>query len=226
MHAPDLLDRLFDRLPPAAIMGVSLALVILVGWVDFYIDPNTSLSIFYIIPIVIGAWYAGPAGGWSISILSAVTWTYTYYASNGPNAHSPVLFWNGLVRLGFFVIIAQLLLGLKDKTRKLNELAHIDSLTETFNSRAFHFRLGEEIKRSRRYGRPFSVAYIDLDNFKSVNDLHGHASGDRLLKDVTAVMKNNARSTDFIARMGGDEFTILFPEAGSRAAREADFIFN
>lgn len=151
--------------------------------------PNTSLSIFYIIPIGFAAWYAGERAGRVISVLSALTWASTYYATIGLTAHSPVLYWNGSVRLAFFIIIASLLSGLKNKTEKLNDLAHIDFLTETSNSRAFYIRLEEEINRSHRYRSPFTLAYIDLDNFKTINDLYVHTAGDNLLRSITASMK-------------------------------------
>jgi diguanylate cyclase (GGDEF)-like protein len=221
MSAKDVLNNWFNRQSQARISGISVALIILVGWLDYYVDPETSFSIFYIIPVALGAWYGNGPAGIAVSILAAAVWTYTYFASGGPNANSPVLFWNAAVRLAFFLIIASLLSGLKETARKLTEQAHVDSLTDTYNSRAFYSRLNEEINRARRYRRPFSVAYIDLDNFKTVNDLHGHTEGDRLLRNITALMKRNARSTDCIARMGGDEFTILFPETDTKSSRDA-----
>jgi diguanylate cyclase (GGDEF)-like protein len=221
MIPKDAINTWFERQSPAGIAGISLALVILVGWIDFFVVPEASFSVFYIIPIALAAWYGNGPVGTVISFLAALIWSYTYNASGGPNANSPVFLWNAAVRLAFFLIIAWLLTGFKETTRKLTELAHVDSLTETCNSRAFYVRLHEEINRSRRYRRPFSVAYIDLDNFKAVNDLHGHTEGDRLLRNVSALMKKNARSTDCIARMGGDEFTILFPETDSKSSRDA-----
>lgn len=76
-----------------------------------------------------------------------------------------------------------------------------------------------EIDRLHRYGRPFTVAYIDLDNFKAVNDQFGHAIGDRVLCTVVSSLKKYMRKTDVCARLGGDEFALLLPETDHEFAR-------
>jgi diguanylate cyclase (GGDEF)-like protein len=75
-----------------------------------------------------------------------------------------------------------------------------------------------EINRARRYEHPLTVVYIDLDNFKKINDLYGHITGDNLLRLVADTVKNNIRLTDTVARLGGDEFAILLPETGPELA--------
>ncbi len=90
--------------------------------------------------------------------------------------------------------------------------AESDGLTQLFNHKGFHRRLVEESRRLNRYKRPFSLVYIDLDNFKSVNDQLGHTTGDRLLETVARTIKANTRPTDHSARLGGDEFAILMTE--------------
>ncbi len=100
-------------------------------------------------------------------------------------------------------------------------LALTDHLTGAANSRSFHEIAGREIERQKRFGRPLSIAYLDLDNFKAVNDTHGHETGGALLRGVAAVLKANTRATDVVARLGGDEFAVLFPETDEAAARAA-----
>jgi diguanylate cyclase (GGDEF)-like protein len=98
------------------------------------------------------------------------------------------------------------------------ELARIDFLTQLCNRRAF-FELGEvELARLRRHQRAVTMAYIDLDNFKGINDKLGHETGDSLLLAVTQILKSNLRSTDVIARLGGDEFAVLLPETTAEVA--------
>jgi diguanylate cyclase (GGDEF)-like protein len=108
---------------------------------------------------------------------------------------------------------------LKSLLAKEQELARIDPLTAVPNRRAFYEALDQERMRSRRYRRPFTVAYVDLDNFKKVNDSLGHAVGDELLVQVAAGLKNNLRASDYVGRLGGDEFAVLLPETDATAAQ-------
>jgi diguanylate cyclase (GGDEF)-like protein len=91
-------------------------------------------------------------------------------------------------------------------------LSRSDHLTGLANRRAFEELFEMECKRSRRYNRPITVACMDLDNFKSVNDRQGHQTGDEVLVAVAATLRSCLRATDCVARMGGDEFAILLPE--------------
>jgi len=120
----------------------------------------------------------------------------------------------------------QALLELRLRLQQEKHLARIDSLTRAANRRAFYETLEGELSRLRRYGRPFSVAYLDLDNLKRVNDDLGHEAGDAVLCTVSATVRKNLRRTDTIGRLGGDEFAILLTEAGSEAARATTDKFN
>lgn len=87
-----------------------------------------------------------------------------------------------------------------------------DTLTGLPNRRALDARIDNEVKRSIRYGRPFAVLMMDLDGFKSINDTWGHLFGDQVLFELAQFLSSNLRSTDFLARYGGDELTMIFPE--------------
>jgi len=101
----------------------------------------------------------------------------------------------------------------------LFELANHDALTGLANRRVFEDRIGPIMDNARRHGRPLSVAALDLDHFKEVNDTLGHAEGDRVLQQVAAVMRQTIRSSDLLVRMGGDEFLLVLPETPQSAAR-------
>jgi diguanylate cyclase (GGDEF)-like protein/PAS domain S-box-containing protein len=102
---------------------------------------------------------------------------------------------------------------------RLRALAITDPLTGAYNRRHF-FELGEaELRRAGRYGRPTSLAMLDIDHFKSVNDELGHGAGDAVLREVACVLRDEVRGSDVVARMGGEEFALLFPETRLRAAR-------
>jgi diguanylate cyclase (GGDEF)-like protein len=81
-----------------------------------------------------------------------------------------------------------------------------------FNRRYLDTTLDEELKRAERHGRPLTIAMIDIDHFKRFNDTLGHQAGDRLLRDLTKVMRQSIRAEDRVARYGGEEFVIVFPE--------------
>lgn len=110
---------------------------------------------------------------------------------------------------------------LQEALEKEKELARLDSLTGLANRRAFYEVLEMEQKRARRYELPLTVAYLDVDNFKKINDSSGHALGDSVLAAVAQTIKNNIRSTDTVARLGGDEFAVLLPETEAAAAETA-----
>ncbi|MEJ7732689.1 MAG: GGDEF domain-containing protein [Polyangiaceae bacterium] len=100
----------------------------------------------------------------------------------------------------------------------LAQLATVDTLTGLPNRRLFEARLAEEVSRSRRHGRPLSLAVIDLDHFKGINDARGHDAGDAVLRRVGEVLRRELRTNDLPARLGGEELTILMPETAMRGA--------
>lgn len=114
---------------------------------------------------------------------------------------------------------------LNDVNKELKELSITDGLTGLYNHRYFYERLTDEVKRSARYGRTFSVIMGDLDYFKNYNDTNGHIEGDALLKDLAAFLKKSVREHDTLARYGGEEFAIVLPETEkSKAADLAERI--
>ena len=101
---------------------------------------------------------------------------------------------------------------------KLKFLAYSDPLTGLLNRRAMESALKREFSREKRYRRMLSVVFIDLDDFKSVNDVHGHDLGDELLKYVATQLLDISRDTDVVARFAGDEFIVILPETSARSA--------
>jgi diguanylate cyclase (GGDEF)-like protein len=104
---------------------------------------------------------------------------------------------------------------------ELARLAITDDLTGLYNRRHFLERLNDEMRRGERYGLRFSILFLDIDNFKLINDTYGHALGDRILNDLGKVLRKWGRSSDLIARYGGEEFVVLLPMTEGPAAEKA-----
>jgi diguanylate cyclase (GGDEF)-like protein len=94
----------------------------------------------------------------------------------------------------------------------LEQRAHIDGLTELSNRHALQIRLPQEWEACRRRGSPLTILILDLDHFKRINDVYGHAAGDEVLRQMAATLRNSFRETDFIARYGGEEFVVIAPD--------------
>jgi diguanylate cyclase (GGDEF)-like protein len=209
---------LLNRLPKNILLIISCVLVVIIGLADYLSGYFLSFSIFYLIPVMMATWYFGRTGGFLISILSGFAWFIADLMAEHVYPDSLIPFWNASLRIGFFLIVSHLLFLLQKSLENEQKFARQDHLTHVWNSRAFYEKAEFERVRSVRYGHPLSVAYIDLDNFKEVNDRHGHQSGDRLLYRVARTISENSRTTDILARLGGDEFVLLMVESGTKAA--------
>ncbi|MBI1262296.1 MAG: diguanylate cyclase [Rhizobiales bacterium] len=114
----------------------------------------------------------------------------------------------------------QRILELNARVSQLESLSQTDELTGLLNRRGFNHILERNLLSANRYEETGLLAYIDLDGFKSINDLHGHSTGDEVLRSVGRLLKKSIRATDYAARIGGDEFAILFVRADHMRARE------
>ncbi|MFI5912021.1 GGDEF domain-containing protein [Dactylosporangium sp. NPDC051541] len=128
----------------------------------------------------------------------------------------------GCVALFLLVVarMSQLLTQLDLQSQKVRELAVTDELTGLPNRRAWNAELPRALERSRREGRPLTIALVDLDHFKRFNDSYGHPAGDRLLKEAAAMWQAHLRTVDTLARYGGEEFIVMLPDATREAAHE------
>jgi diguanylate cyclase (GGDEF)-like protein len=125
-----------------------------------------------------------------------------------------------LVPLGVGGLLATLvlLLLIQHQHTRLRHLAGTDALTGLVNHRGFHERLSAELTRARETGRPLALVAIDLDNFKPINDTHGHPYGDGILRAVGAALADSLRATDTAARVGGEEFALILPGADAETS--------
>ena len=198
----------------------STVMILFAGLLDYFTGPEFTFALVYLIPVMISAWFTRKFFAIFISIISAAAWTIAEITAGRFYSHLFIHFWNTISMLGFFLIVAILLDRLKTNLNHERVLARIDYLTGAMNPRSFYELLEIEIERSNRYGHPFTIAYIDMDNFKKINDQFGHLEGDNVLRIFADTMKSNLRKTDAVARLGGDEFVVLLPETDNKAAKQ------
>jgi diguanylate cyclase (GGDEF)-like protein len=209
------------RLPSFLIVAAAAMLIALIGWLDFATGTELSLDIFMLIPIFLVAWFVDWRMGSLLSIFGAIVW-WIANSSDRATFATPFFFdINVIERLAFFLLIVFLVSSLRSAFDYVEKLSRTDSLTELLNSRAFYAEARTELERARRFGHPLSVAFLDVDDFKLINDENGHSAGDDILRAIGAVIKRNVRGLDLAGRLGGDEFAILLAETGETQAREA-----
>ena len=169
---------------------VILAFVVLIGVLDVLTGYELYLSLFYLLPISVASWFVGRRSGVVTSIVCAFIWFTSDVISGHTYSHPAIIYWNTAIRFGFFFITAILLSALNKALEHEQKLARTDNLTGAINRNFFSELVQMEIYRSQRFGHPFTLAYVDLDNFKAVNDNLGHHAGDNVLCTIV----NHARS--------------------------------
>lgn len=207
-----------ERWSAPRVIAVAVAMLVAVWCLDLASVPELSLSLLYLGPIALGTWYAGRVAGIALSGSAAVLWL-TADGSVPDALHPFVPLWNLLVRIAVFWIVVELLVAQRLVLAREARLARTDSLTGLDNQRAFYEAAARELARAERYGHPISLIYLDLDDFKQVNDREGHSAGDELLRVVAATLRATLRGSDTAARLGGDEMALLLPETGEAEAR-------
>lgn len=209
----------FERQPKSVVVGVSLLLVLLIGLLDYTLVPKLTFSLFYLGPISLSTRCSGKNWGITLAVCSALTWLKVDL-DTVEFLYPSVPYWNMGMRLGVFLLFV----GLQDAQQRAYErerrFARIDSLTGIYNRHAFLDFAGIEIHRAHRYGYPLTLAYLDVDNFKQVNDQWGHSMGDCLLQQISTTLQRSLRQSDIVARLGGDEFALLLPQTNYEEAKK------
>jgi diguanylate cyclase (GGDEF)-like protein len=214
----ELLETLEKRSPIYWTM-VGIVSIGLLGILDYLTGNEITFSLFYLIPIVAVTWAADRKAGLFMSFMSAVTLMGAEIAAGQIFSHPIFYLLNTLIRTLFYVVVVYLVAELQ-KSRKEEQLAaRTDFITGAVNARYFNELLQMEINRIRRYPHPITLVYVDVDNFKLVNDLYGHKIGDEVLRSIASELKAQLRMTDTVARLGGDEFVLLLPSTRQPEAR-------
>ena len=205
----------WTRKHPTITLLLSGLLVALIGIADYMTGHEFSFTALYLLPVVLVTWILGRAGGLRIGLACAATGAGADFLAGRSSTHTLwELTTNGMI---FGVII--LVLGkLQQALEQAQRMAQHDSLTGLANRSAFYEQAASELVRCQRYGHPLTIAYIDCDDFKAINDRLGHQTGDVLLCAVAGILQRSVRTSDIVARLGGDEFIIGFVETGIDAA--------
>ncbi|NHZ45583.1 diguanylate cyclase [Nitratidesulfovibrio liaohensis] len=139
-------------------------------------------------------------------------------------AQTSVDYWLVARVAGFFALLAGVVLWYNRRLKRMNavleRLARTDPLTDLPNRSRLNELFRREVERAQRYRRPFSIAILDIDHFKRVNDEHGHLAGDRTLQIFARTVRDHVRSTDTVGRWGGEEFLVLCPETTAEEAAQ------
>ena len=203
----------------AIILSIGLASVAVVGVLDYLTGSHVTLTAIYLLPVYFVAWHAGAGAGVLLALCCAVAWLAAGHYAGRLFPSTLVMLWQFIsiaVIAGAFAILLARLRKAQSRTRALSL---VDFLTGALNSRAFYNLVENEHRKSARYKRPLTLAYIGLDHFKRVNSRFGHTVGDMVLQRVARTMMKYLRATDRVARLGGDEFVILLPETDLDAAK-------
>ncbi len=206
-----------ERLPRPVNLAIGLAFAAIITVADALTGSEAGFEELYLLPIVFVTWLTrSTASGVAIALLATALRLGTSLISGSV---SPAVAVSGALLHALLYGAVVVLLSLFRRDRDLHKsLAVTDALTGLANRRAFYVTAGTELDRSRRYGHQLSLLYVDVDDFKRVNDVAGHEEGDRVLRTIAAVAQASVRSIDVVARLGGDEFVVLLPETGSREA--------
>ncbi len=200
---------------------LTFILVGVLGLFELSTNPEISIALLYLIPVAVASWFIGRNFGIAISAFIVAMWTFAEIAKGKVHSSVSIHYWYAAVRLIFFLVVTTLLVKLKTALNSEMIMSRLDFLTDVMNSRSFYELATVELERCKRYKGVLSVAYMDMDNLKVINDKFGHSKGDDVLRAVAGTIKENLRKTDIVARMGGDEFIILFPETEYKAADRA-----
>ncbi|HEB54284.1 MAG TPA: GGDEF domain-containing protein [bacterium] len=190
---------------------VTAALVVLVAGLDWLSRAEIAASLAYLLPISLAAWVLGRLAGAITALLCAGSWLVIDLILHSDGVEPTLEVVNLIVLTIAFQLFGLVLATLREELDNARRLAGTDPLTSVHNRRAFWSAAAREVRRGHRHGVPFSLAYIDVDGFKSVNDTFGHGAGDALLRRIALALQEDLRALDMVARLGGDEFVLLLP---------------
>lgn len=195
------------------------ALIFVIFYIDLSIPTGVAIGTLYIVAVLLAIWSPSIRFITSIALASSLL-VITAYIFKSPAEHE----WKGLINrvLALTTIWITSLLGarIKRAEQELIRIASHDFLTGLLNRREMFNRLHIEVSRVYRIDNPFSLIMVDIDHFKLINDRFGHLTGDKVLKDVSRILREHLREYDYVCRYGGEEFLVAAPETKLKVAHD------
>jgi diguanylate cyclase (GGDEF)-like protein len=201
---------------------LSIAILIgmlLVGIVDYLSGTEIRVFPLYFLPLLPAAWVFGRTGAVGASLVATVVWAASLYLAGRHYSHGYIWIVNMVTQGTTFLVVSLLIAWLHESLQHERVLSSTDTLTGLANRRSFYEQAGGALALCHRNSNPVSLAYIDLDNFKQVNDAYGHGSGDTVLCTVGEILSACLRASDVSGRVGGDEFVVMLPDTNAEHAR-------
>ncbi len=204
-------DRVF------LLVGASVWIA-LTGALDYLTGVEIRVFPLYFIPICLVGWRLGYGLTLFTAWLSAATWLVSNFEAGLQYSTQTIWVINSLTQALSFSFIGALVVFSRQNYRLAEARSRTDALTGLLNAGAFSAEAGRIAALCGRHGRPVTVVYLDLDDFKQVNDRHGHAQGNMVLATVGRTLLEAGRGTDVVARVGGDEFAMVLAETDEAGA--------
>lgn len=212
-----------SRLGPASravILALAATAIIALGLVRMATDAEYAFASLSVIPVIAAAWWCGLYPSMLLAALAAVSWGIGDFASNRVYSSEWIPVINAATRAMTYIVVVLIVSWLKSLLARTEHMAAHNHLTGLLNRQAFGDFGNEEIERCRRYKHSLALVFIDLDNFKKLNDTQGHHVGDKALEATADALHHVLRASDILGRLGGDEFAVILPEIDYESATE------
>jgi diguanylate cyclase (GGDEF)-like protein len=210
--------RKLEQIDKRLVFFLCLSWEAVIYCLDYVTNPLLSFAPFYFAPIALSAWTLEKKWAYIVPFVAWVASVYIYFQMFAEGKAFLVI-WEMFADAAVFFSGTFLIGQLKKMFNMMTDRAHTDYLTQA-NNRGYFYEISNiELSNSYRYKHPISLAFIDLDNFKEVNDTQGHEVGDKLLVTVAATLKSGLRRGDLLGRLGGDEFAVMLHQADQEQAK-------
>lgn len=199
-----------QRQSKLTIYALATFLFLVDEYIDYLTGPELNVSYFHLVPIFLIVWNSSflPGIFYAFFCSCVILYVSLHSFSILPTG---VQTFNAVANFVFLAVFSLVLGFLKKYLDAVTFMAEVDGLTNLLNSRSFERRAHQEIQASVQKEQPFTIVYIDVDNFKKINDTLGHNAGDEVLRSVGTMLNEHFRKNDLRTRIGGDEFAILLP---------------